>query len=36
VAGLADHVVAAQHIEGSLQAPALVPVAREIYRMITD
>jgi amino acid adenylation domain-containing protein len=36
VAGLADHVVAAQHIEGSLQAPALVPVAREIYRMIAD
>jgi acyl carrier protein len=36
VAGLADHVVAAQHIEGSLQAPALVPVAREIYRLIAD
>jgi amino acid adenylation domain-containing protein len=36
VAGLADHVVAAQHTEGSLHAPALVPVARESYRMTAD
>jgi acyl carrier protein len=32
VAGLAGHVVAAQHSEASPQAPALVPVAREPYR----
>jgi acyl carrier protein len=36
VAGLADHLVAAQHTEGSLRAPALVPVAREIYRVTAD
>ena len=32
VAGLAGHVVAAQHGEASRQGPALVPVARERYR----
>jgi acyl carrier protein len=36
VARLADHVVAAQHTEASLQAPALVPVAREAYRTTAD
>jgi len=36
VARLADHVVAAQHTEPSLQAPALVPVAREAYRATAD
>jgi acyl carrier protein len=36
VAGLAARVVAAQSSEASLQAPALVPVAREAYRRTAD
>ena len=36
VAGLAGHVVAAQHGEASRQGPALVPVARERYRTTAD
>jgi acyl carrier protein len=36
VAGLAGHVVAAQHSEASLRTPALVPVAREAYRTTAD
>jgi amino acid adenylation domain-containing protein len=36
VAGLAEHVVAAQHSETSLRAPPLVAVSREAYRATAD